>query len=60
MKRYSNYVIGMFIASLFFLGLSIEAGLENMPSGCAVLIIISFCLWYVGVMAPDHEKYKES
>lgn len=55
--KYSTYFKIMMILSVFFLGLSIESFLENMPSLCAVLSVLTFLLWYAGVMAPDSEKY---
>ena len=55
--KYTNYFRGMMIASLFFLGCAVEAFLEMFPTMCAILSVISFTLWFAGVMAPDSEKY---
>jgi hypothetical protein len=57
--KYSIYFKIMITLSLFFLGLSIEAYLENMPTLCAVLSVITFLLGYAGIMAPNSEKYKQ-
>lgn len=55
--KYSNYFKVLMMLSLFFAGCAANACLENMPTFCAVLCILSFCFWFAGIMAPDSEKY---
>ena len=57
--KYSFYFRLMVVISLFFLGVAVEAYLENMPTLCAVLSIISFTFWFGAIKAPDHEKYNK-
>jgi hypothetical protein len=56
--KYSNYFKLMMFISLMFLGASIEAYLERMPTLCALTSVLTFIFWYAGIMAPDSEKYK--
>jgi hypothetical protein len=57
--KYSMYFKIMMTLSVFFLGLGIEACLETLPTLCACFIVISFILWFSGIMAPDSEKYSD-
>lgn len=56
--KYTTYFKIIMTLSVFFLGLSLEAYLETLPTLCAVLGVISFIFWFGGIMAPDSEKYK--
>ncbi len=55
--KYTTYFKIMMTLSVFFLGLSLEAYLEQLPTLCAVLGVISFTFWFGGIMAPDSEKF---
>jgi hypothetical protein len=55
--KYTNYFRGMMMVSLFFLGCAVEAYLETSPTICAITSVISFVLWFSGIMAPDPQKY---
>ena len=55
--KYTMYFKIMMTLSVFFLGLAVESFLEMLPTMCAILSVISFTLWFAGIMAPDNEKY---
>lgn len=59
MKRYSNY---FWICTLTAIAAAICAFImadEGHPTASAVLAVVAFIAWYAGIMAPDHEKYKD-
>jgi hypothetical protein len=58
--KYSNYYRGLMMISLFFIGCAVEAYYEFMPQLCAVLCVVSFILWFGGIMAPNSEKYSDA
>ena len=63
MKRFSDYFKIMMLISLIMLVCFILSTPQifDMPdsvgSACATF---AFIFWFAGVMAPDHEKYKEN
>jgi hypothetical protein len=57
--KYSNYYRGLMMISLFFMGCAVEAYYEFMPQLCAVFCVLSFILWFGGIMAPNNEKYTQ-
>lgn len=59
MKKYSQYFKNMMTTSVVFLILFIPCMISNSPTLGAITIVMSFIFWFVGVMSPDHEKYKE-
>ena len=59
MKQYSNYFWIMMVVSFIFLVLSIMAFRAEQPEWSVISISAGFVTWFAGIMAPDHEKYKQ-
>lgn len=59
MKTYSNYYKIMMIIAGICLLLSIMAFRAIQPEWSVISISTSFVFWFAGIMAPDHEKYKQ-
>jgi len=59
MKQYSNYFWIMMIVAFICLVLSIMAFRAVQPEWSVIAISTSFVFWFAGIMAPDHEKYKQ-
>jgi hypothetical protein len=56
--KYSKYYKRMMVASVI---MALIAGLSmvvNHPGLSAVLFVVTFVIWFAGVMAPDYEKYE--
>jgi len=59
MKQYSNYFWIMMIVALICLVLSIMALRAIQPEWGVIAISSSSVFLFAGIMAPDHEKYKQ-
>jgi hypothetical protein len=57
--KYSNTYYKLVAVSLFALLTAILAGMQEMPTICAISSTAAFVCWYVSVMLPIHEKYRK-
>jgi len=57
--KMSNTYYKLIAVALFALGTAILAGMEHMPTICAVSTVTAFVCWYVAVMLPINEKYRK-
>lgn len=57
MKKYTKYFKRMMLVALIFLALAVASMLDKEPTLCAICIVVSFIMWFGGVMAPDGEKF---
>ena len=61
MKNYSKSFRNMMLLSLVWLGVFILCMPQfvDTPELGAISAIMAFGFWFGGIMAPDHEKYKQ-
>lgn len=57
MKKYTKYFKRMMLVALIFLALAVASMLDKEPTLCAICIVVSFIMWFGGVMAPHSEKF---
>jgi len=57
MKKYSKYYKTMMVMAII---IGLCACIAPIVEVSAVLFVVSFILWFGGVMAPDYEKYVQS
>jgi hypothetical protein len=56
MKKYSNYFK---ICMVLAIATAVCAYIAPLAELCVIMCVVSFLFWYAGIMAPDHEKYKQ-
>ena len=59
-KRYSTYFWICMAIAMISVFCALMLWDNNSPTGCAIMCVIAFIGWYAAVMAPDHEKYRDS
>lgn len=58
--KYSRQFIILMIISFILGSLSIYTFMNYASVASVVTGVLSFILWYAGIMSPDHEKYNNN